>query len=62
MSGNVRLTDVVKSRLEQYKDEKGHSNYDSAVREIMIKADIDIYEGQEEETDNEGGSITDEWG
>lgn len=44
MSSHVRLSDVVKERIENYRDNHDHSNIDSAIREIMIMADIDVYE------------------
>lgn len=66
MSDHIRLTDVVKQRLEKYRDNHGHNSMDSAVREIMIAADIDIYkyhnEEQEEEDENDESTLEDKFG
>lgn len=42
MSKQIRVSEAVKSTLEDIRDEKGHTNLDSALREVMIKADVEI--------------------
>lgn len=37
MPTTVTLSDEVKSRLERYKKREGHTSYDSAVRELLMK-------------------------
>lgn len=57
MSEVIRLSKLVKHRLEKYRDNHDHGSMDSAVRELMLKADIDIYEYQDEmEDDDESDS------
>lgn len=53
MSPQVRVGEVVKERLDKYRDNHGHNSMDSAMREIMIKADIDIYKYHEEADEEE---------
>lgn len=73
MSPNVSLSDVVKARLEKYRDDLGHSSMDSALREIMMKADVEIDPNEldlpdnDSETDESGGEDDgnvwgEEWG
>lgn len=63
MSEQIRLTEVVKHRLERYRDDHGHNSMDSAVREIMMRADIDIYEYQDEmEEEDDETDLADKMG
>ena len=48
MSEQIRLSELVKYRLERYRDNKDHNSMDSVVREIMKDAGVDIYEYQDE--------------
>jgi len=50
----VKLSEPVKSRLEDYRDKMGHSSLDSAVREVMMKADVNI--GEEYMVENDDGN------
>jgi hypothetical protein len=36
----VQVSEYVKDELDGLKDKKGHTSYDSAIRELMLKADI----------------------
>ena len=71
MSPNVSLSDIVKARLEKYRDDLGHSSMDSALREIMMKADVEINpdgldlpdnDSNENENEEDGNVWGEEWG
>jgi len=36
----VQVSEFVKDELEALKDEKDHTSYDSAIRELMLMAEI----------------------
>lgn len=58
MSEQVRLSEPVKRTLERIRDSKGHMNIDSAVREVLMKADIELeIEGSGEEDSGGGDSL-----
>lgn len=60
MSPNVSLSEPVKARLEKYRDEMEHRSMDSAMREVMLKAGLEInpdeldLENDEEDSDGDG--------
>lgn len=61
MSPNIRTSELVKAALKQIKEDGDHTNYDSAVREVLREAGVDIHEykhlvedGDEEESSSLG--------
>jgi hypothetical protein len=42
LTTTVSLDERTKDALEEYKDERGHTSFDSAVRELLLKAGEDF--------------------
>lgn len=49
MSETVRVSEVLKEALETIRDDGGHTNIDSAMREVFHHSDMDLYDYVEEE-------------
>lgn len=44
MGETIRVSETVKEALETIRDDGGHTNMDSAIREVFNHSDIDLYE------------------
>lgn len=62
MTDHIRVSEAVKNTLEQVKKAGGHTNFDSAVREVMMRADLEVIppeeDGEDQEDESSGGGIS----